>query len=200
MVAMWPDIDGKRVLDAGCGPGAYHQLLAERGASVTSVDANDRMLELASQRLGEKADLRLMDLSRPLAFSDEAFDFINAPLCLDYLEDWDAVFGEFHRILRPGGLVQFSCGHPAFEVEYYKSKKYFEVEQVECTWTGFGKNVRMPSFRRSLQAMLSAPINAGLGIAKVIEPLPTADFENADPVRYARLCHRPAFICIQVSK
>ncbi len=200
MVGMWPDLDGKQVLDAGCGPGVYHGLLKERGALVTSVDASDRMLELARERLGTAADLRNIDLSQPLPFASESFDFVNAPLCLDYVEDWDSVFREFHRILRPTGQVQFSCGHPAFEVEYYKSNRYFDVEQVECTWTGFGKAVVMPSYRRSLQAMLNSPINQGFRIEQVHEPLPTEDFQRSDPVRYARLLHRPAFICIQATR
>ncbi|GAB5406497.1 MAG: class I SAM-dependent methyltransferase [Aureliella sp.] len=200
MVEMWPDLTGKRVLDAGCGPGAYHALLKQRGAEVISVDASDRMLELARERLGNDADLRRMDLSKPLPFDDDSFDFVNAPLCMDYIEDWTSVFTEFRRVLAANGAVQFSCGHPAFEVEYYKSNRYFEVEQVECTWTGFGKAVVMPSYRRSLQAMFSAPIEAGLRVTQVVEPLPTDDFQRADPVRYARLLHRPAFICIQATK
>lgn len=47
MMARWPDLHSQRVLDAGCGPGLYAQLLLERGAIVTAVDVSDRMLELA---------------------------------------------------------------------------------------------------------------------------------------------------------
>ena len=198
MIAMWPDLRGQRVLDAGCGPGVYAEILLNRGAAVTAIDMSDRMLALARKRLGPVADLRLVDLSQPLEmFSDNAFDFVNAPLCLDYIEDWRPVFTEFRRILRPAGRVQFSCGHPAFDAEYYNTSNYFSVEQVECLWKGFGKRVVMPSFRRSLQEILSPLIEAGFQIQQVIEPLPTKEFKQADPMKYASLQHRPAFICVQ---
>lgn len=199
MLAMWPDLRGKRVLDAGCGPGAYSEMLAARGARVTGIDVSERMLAFASQRLGNRVDLRLVDISQPMPiFQDDEFDFINAPLCLDYVENWRSVFQEFHRILKPNCLLQFSCGHPAFDADFYRSNQYFSIEQVACEWTGFGKSVVMPSYRRSLQEVLMPAIETGFDITKVIEPLPTDDFRRADPIRYQQLQHRPAFLCVQV--
>ncbi|MFO1066657.1 MAG: class I SAM-dependent methyltransferase [Pirellulales bacterium] len=201
MTDMWPDLSGRRVLDAGCGPGVYSELMSARGATVTSVDMSERMLEEARRRLGPDADLRMVDLSQPLSMFDGGeFDLIHASLCLDYIEDWKAVFRELHRILKPEGIVQFSCGHPAFDAEYYKTEKYFSVEQVECMWTGFGIKVTMPSYRRSLSEMLTPPIQAGFRITQVIEPLPTAEFQRTDPIRYQQLMRRPAFLCVQVQK
>jgi len=201
MIAMWPDVRGKRVLDAGCGPGVYTEILLRRGANVTAIDVSERMLELARKRLGPEADLRLADMSQRLdLFSNEVFDFVNAPLCLDYIEDWRLLFSEFRRILRPNGTFQFSCGHPAFDAEYYASNNYFSVEQVECTWKGFGKNIVMPSFRRSLQEIMMPLIDTGFSIQKVVEPLPTEAFRKSDPQRFASLMHRPGFLCIQAKR
>jgi ubiquinone/menaquinone biosynthesis C-methylase UbiE len=198
MVAMWPELSGKRVLDAGCGPGLYAELLLKRGAQVTAIDASDRMVEIAKERLGSTVDVRLIDMSKPLnEFREQEFDFVNAPLCLDYIADWRALFKEFHRILKPTGSVQFSCGHPAFDAEYFKTNNYFSIEQVQCTWTGFGKTVVMPSVRRSLQEVLMPVIEAGFTIQQVVEPLPTEQFRYADPRKFASLMHRPAFLCLQ---
>jgi SAM-dependent methyltransferase len=159
------------------------------------------MLGLARKRLGPDADLRLMDLSQPLKpFAIDSFDFINAPLCLDYIQDWRSLFSEFRRILRPDGGLQFSCGHPAFDADYYATTNYFSVEQVQCTWRGFGKRVVMPSFRRSLQEILMPLIESGFRIQQVIEPQPTEDFQKADPKRFTSLMHRPGFLCIQATK
>lgn len=201
MISMWPDLRGKRVLDAGCGPGVYAELLLQRGALVTSIDVSDRMLELARKRLGPTADLQLVDMSQPLEmFPSGTFDFINAPLCLDYIEDWRAVFSEFNRILKCEGQLQFSCGHPAFDAEYFNTNCYFSVEKVACTWKGFGKQVVMPSFRRSLQEIMMPLVESGFIIQQVTEPLPTEDFRIADPKRYATLMHRPGFLCVQASR
>ena len=206
MLSMLPDIEGKKVLDAGCGPGAYAQTLAERGAAVVACDASERMLELAAERIGKfdfpnAPELRKLDLTQPLSmFSNEEFDVVNAPLCLDYIADWKSLFKEFYRILVPGGWFLFSCGHPAFDADYFDTKAYFSVESVECTWSGFGVQVVMPSYRRSLEEVLMPVMDANFQLEKVHEPLPTDEFKTADPVRYARLMHRPGFLCVRSLK
>ena len=44
MMEMWPDLEGQRVLDAGCGPGLYTEKLLERRANVTAFDFSERMI------------------------------------------------------------------------------------------------------------------------------------------------------------
>lgn len=201
MLSLLPDIQGQKVLDAGCGPGAYAEELVARGATVVGCDISERMLQLAQERLKGTVDLLLVDLTQPLTmFAAEEFDVINSPLCLDYIEDWQSLFGEFRRVLKPDGVLLFSCGHPAFDAEYFETKDYFSVERVECTWTGFGNKVLMPSFRRSLEEIIMPVINAGFLIDKVHEPRPTDDFKKADPRRYKSLMHRPGFLCVRARK
>jgi SAM-dependent methyltransferase len=205
MLSLMPELDGRKVLDAGCGPGAYAEQLVARGAQVLAIDVSERMLELAEKRLQQaikkgQVELRVADLTQPLKLADEEFDFVNAPLCLDYVEDWQKLFCDFLRILKPGGLFLFSCGHPSFDAEYYETSKYFSVEQVECTWKGFNKHVRMPSYRRSLEEVLMPVIKAGFLLDKVHEPLPTEEFRSTDPIRYRNLTHRPGFLCVRARK
>ena len=198
MMEMWPDLEGQRVLDAGCGPGLYTEKLLERRANVTAFDFSERMIGQARKRVGEHADLRLVDMTQPLeVFHRNQFDFINAPLCIDYVKDWRSLFKEFKRILKPGGLFQFSCGHPAFDAQYYNTSKYFDVEHVECTWTGFGIEVVMPSYRRPLQEIIMPLIDNDFQVRQVVEPLPTAEFKKNDFLRSLSLVRRPAFLCIQ---
>ncbi|HEX9743905.1 MAG TPA: methyltransferase domain-containing protein [bacterium] len=40
--SLLPDISGKKVLDAGCGPGAYAEKLLELGAEVTCIDSSTK--------------------------------------------------------------------------------------------------------------------------------------------------------------
>ena len=133
-------------------------------------------------------------------FADSSFDVVNAPLCLDYIEDWRSLFKEFLRVLLPGGTFLFSCGHPDFDAEYYKTAAYFEVERVECEWIGFEKKVTMPSFRRPLEEVIMPVIDAGFTLTRVHEPLPTDEFRKSDFFRYKKLMHRPGFICVVAMK
>lgn len=201
MMEMWPDLRGLRVLDAGCGPGAYAAELKQRGADVTSIDISERMIELARERLGPEADLRLVDMTQPLSmFGDQEFDFINAPLCLDYIENWRTLFAEFARIVKPDARFQYSCGHPSFDAEYFDTDDYFSIEYVECTWTGFGKPIVMPSFRRSLEEVIMPLLETGFCLERILEPIPTKKFQKADPKRYQALMHRPSFICVSARR
>jgi len=201
VMGLWPNLKGKRVLDAGCGPGVYAEAILKRGGEVVAIDISDRMLAHARERLHGRAEVRKVDMEQPLGmFSAGDFDMVNAPLCLDYIRDWDKLFAEFFRVLKPGGVFVVSTGHPSFDAEYYRSKKYFEVEPVESDWNGFGIKVRMPSYRRSIEKHLMAFIGAGFVFEKIVEPLPTADFRRTDPRNYAKLMHRPGFICVRAGK
>ena len=49
MLSLIGDVNGKKVLDAGCGYGYYSVLLAKRGATVTGIDISERMIKLAKK-------------------------------------------------------------------------------------------------------------------------------------------------------
>ena len=67
MLELCGDVRGLRVLDVGCGPGLYAEKLVERGAQeVTGVDASSTMIELARERVSERATFRMHDLESPL--------------------------------------------------------------------------------------------------------------------------------------
>jgi SAM-dependent methyltransferase len=88
MVDLAGDVDGHRILDAGCGSGPLSAALRAKGAVMTGFDSSPAMIELARRRLGADAALRVADLSRPLPFADGAFDDVVASLVLHYLPDW----------------------------------------------------------------------------------------------------------------
>ena len=200
VISLWHDVKNREVLDAGCGPGVYAEELVKRGARVTAGDIAPRMREIAKQRLGATARVVELDLSERLPFEDAAFDVVNAPLCLDYIRDWDHAFTEFKRVLKRGGYVVMSAMHPLFDAEYYRSERYFEIEAVSGPWKGFGETFVMNSYRRPMSEFINAPLRAGLVLDKLLEPLPTAEFRDADPRRHAELVRRPAFLMMRLRK
>jgi SAM-dependent methyltransferase len=201
-LSLLPEVRGKRVLDAGCGPGVYSALLIERGAEVVAVDASAKMVELAKQRLGRAADIRQADLSEPLDFlGDASFDIVLSPLVMDYIEDWGGPLSEFHRILRPEGHFVFSVSHPLFDYTYFKSNNYYETERVSSEWRGFKPvRVHVPSFRRPLSAIFNTVMESGFGLERVLEPKPTDEFKEADPKHYEELSRQPCFLCVRAKK
>ena len=202
VLSLLPDVTGKRVLDAGCGPGAYAEWLLDHGAQVVAVDANEKMLAHARERTGDRAEFHLANLNAPLDFlANASFDLVICPLVLDYIRDWTPLFREFHRLLRPGGVLVFSHGHPASEFfHYYADGNYHEVEQVSWEWTGFGTVVTMPSYRRPLAAVFNPLIDAGFVLDRVLEPRPIEAFREADREHYDQLMRQPGFLCIRAVK
>lgn len=196
------NVNGLHVLDAGCGTGLNTQWFLERGAKVVGVDASPAMLRHGQARTGRRADLHLHDLRQPLTFLDDGtFDLVFSSLVVHYIEDWAALFAEFRRVLRPGGLFIFSTGHPFEEFRMFEDAQYFETELRSWPWRSFGgEPVVMPFYRRPLSAMTETLWQAGFVIERLIEPLPTEDFKNADPEGYARLNQFPAFMCIRARK
>ena len=201
-LSLLPEVAGKKVLDAGCGPGVYSEWLIKRGAEVVAVDASARMIALVTRRLKRTTDIWEADLSQPLTFLDSSsFDVVLSPLVLNYIEDWTIPLAEFHRVLRPGGYFVFSVSHPFSDYTYFKSNNYFETELVGSEWRGFETmKVYMPSFRRSLQATINPLIEARFRVEKILEPKPTEEFKEADPETYQELMQQPVFLCIRARK
>jgi 2-polyprenyl-3-methyl-5-hydroxy-6-metoxy-1,4-benzoquinol methylase len=81
------DIEGKKILEVGCGPGIYSIRLAQQGAIVTAIDYSQTMLDIASANaitsnvsihfvLGDFFDFH----------SDDKFDYVFATGVIDYIQ------------------------------------------------------------------------------------------------------------------
>ncbi len=158
-LSLLSDVKNKRALDVGCGPGFYAEWLTNQGAQVVAFDANEKMVRLARERLGERVRIELADLEQPLSFaSDCSFDIVLAPLVLDYVEDWGLVFGEFHRVLDHGGYLVFSSDHPFVRYDNDpETYDYFKIDLVEYVWTGFGFPVNVPYYSCPLGLAITPP-------------------------------------------
>jgi SAM-dependent methyltransferase len=201
-LSLLPDVSGKRVLDAGCGPGVYAEWLVGHGADVVAFDANEKMVALSKQRLGEKVQVLQANLESPLDFlADASFDLIVSPLVMDYVKDWEPVFLEFHRVLKAGGCLVFSIEHPYMKyATHHLMSNYFKVERVEYVWRGFGEPVTVPSYRRPLSTVINTLLKAGFILEQILEPLPTEEFLEKDPEDYEELMRSPGFMCLSAVK
>lgn len=195
MLAMLPPVDGRDVLDAGCGSGLYCGLLLDRGARVTGVDESAAMLAHARRRLaGREVELRVADLRNPLPFADASFDGIVSALVLHYVRDWSVPLAEFRRVLRPDGWLLFSTGHPAADMVHYQPARYLEVQAQEdvIKWAG-----RVHFYRRPMSRIVNDLVEAGFVIERMEEPEPTDAFRQLKPERYERILRQPEFLLIR---
>ena len=193
MIDLACDVEGRRVLDAGCGSGLLSAALRARGATVTAFDSSSAMANLARQKLGEDADVRVADLSQPLPYGDDEFDDVVASLALHYLQDWRPPLAEFRRVLRPDGRLILSVNHPSAYKMNYPSADYFAVTEYSEDYTFNGQDAQLTLWHRPLHAMTDAFTEAGFRISILSEPPYATDTPRE--LLPPNLGDRTAFVC-----
>jgi glycosyltransferase involved in cell wall biosynthesis/SAM-dependent methyltransferase len=107
------ELDGKDVLEIGCGTGVHARLLAEAGARVTAIDLTPTAVELTRRRLElHGLDARVLEAdAERLPFADGSFDFAWSWGVIHHSADTERVVAEIARVLRPGGRVALMVYH-----------------------------------------------------------------------------------------
>ena len=104
-------IQGKRVLDVGCGGGILSESMAARGAEVTGIDMGEAPLEVARLHLletGEHVDYRQIPVEQLAVEQPGEFDVVTCMEMLEHVPDPSSVVNACARLARPGGYVFFS--------------------------------------------------------------------------------------------
>lgn len=99
------------IADVGCGTGLGAQALKRRfkRAEVLALDLALPMLQQARRQRSWWRPYRLVQAdARALPLADGSVDLIFSSLCLQWCEDLPAVFAEWARLLRPGGVLLFA--------------------------------------------------------------------------------------------
>ena len=109
-----PDLEGKCVLDIGCGTGRVTRILAERNAArITAVDFSINMLVQARKQLrgSDRTQLAAAE-ALALPFANESFDLVTCSLMISHVEALQRFVAELARVARPGSHLLISEFHP----------------------------------------------------------------------------------------
>ncbi|MFX1576958.1 MAG: class I SAM-dependent methyltransferase [Promethearchaeota archaeon] len=126
------------VLDAGCGAGIpVAQYLVSKGFQVIGIDIAPGMLELARQQVPEGTFIE-GDMTQ-LTFPDNSFDGIVSTFAIIHVprDLHSAVYQNFYRVLKPGGILFFSTGPTEWEGtdEYLGTTMYWSHYDAETSLT-----------------------------------------------------------------
>jgi 2-polyprenyl-3-methyl-5-hydroxy-6-metoxy-1,4-benzoquinol methylase len=210
LLALLPDVNGRRVLDLGCGAGQLAHYLATRGAAeVIGVDVSERMLELArTQWAHPRVSYQRISIEEA-SFAPARFDLVVSVLALHYVDDYRRLVARIAEWLVPGGVVVYSTEHPIFTARLpddgwvrgeagrrrWALNDYTHEGVRDETW--FVPGVR--KVHRTLATLMNGLTDAGLVIERVVEPMPSEEWLGRHPSMRDEW-RRPMFLLVGARK
>ena len=105
-------VDGKRVVDVGCGGGILAEAMARRGAAVTGIDLAAKPLGVARLHAMEagvdRLDYREISAEALAAEQPGGFDIVTCMEMLEHVPDPSSTVRACATLAKPGGWVFFS--------------------------------------------------------------------------------------------
>ncbi len=115
------NVQGKTVLDHGCGTGLLGAIAKKQGASVQGIDISETLVAIAQKDFpAQHADIH------QLPFADSQFDVVLSMLVLHIVEDITTPLMEIHRVLKKGGMLILGIVHPFSEKWDLKTHKPYQ--------------------------------------------------------------------------
>lgn len=202
LISLLPNLQGKSVLDLGCGPGGYFEFfLNEKCSHITAIDISQPMVEIVKERYGPNINIYKQNLNMGIPKEkDSIYDLVVSALTIHYIKDIFFLFKEVHRVLKKTGLFVFSTHHPFLDFSYSKSGDYFNTERLTQTWQTIGKPVKVSFYRRPLSSTFKALTEAGFYITCISEGNPTRKLQSISAEDYKRLTTKPLFLFVRCQK
>lgn len=197
---MLPDLQGKSVLDFGCGAGGMSKYFVEKGAcKVLALDISKNMIAHAKEINNDnKIQYKVMEMEN-ISKIKEKFDVVFSSLAFHYVEDFEKLMKDISNLLKPNGVLLFSQEHP-FETAIILQrdmKRYVEINDKRyfllSDYNNMGErflnwNVDgVIKYHRNFSCVVNSVIKAGLNIVEIQEsqPLPQA-IEKVEKYKYQK--------------
>lgn len=184
------DVNGKTVLELGCGGGQWALRLARQGARVVGQDIADAQIEYANKQVAEaqipapgSAEFRQGNAEDLSEWADGTFDIVFSNFGAVGFVDIQLCFKEVARVLKPGGLFAYSWLSPFFDCLADDGSNQLEVVRpyfdrspmtAESTWPDGTQTVYV-QFHHTFGDWHAALSEAGLLVTRIIELEPQRD-------------------------
>lgn len=216
----WCDpVEGRDVLDLGCGEGYVARRLEQRGAgSVLGIDVSAEMIHKARQAEVEgfsRIRYEVGDAARLEGLADGSFDLVVAVFLFNYVDRTTtaSIMRQVARVLRPGGRFVFSVPHPSLpflrgeEPPFYFERRglgYFSAKDTTLEgriWRRDGESVPVRCVHKTLQDYFECLREAGfLSLPDLAELRVTEEHLGLDPKFFEPLRDQPLHLAFRTHK
>jgi 2-polyprenyl-3-methyl-5-hydroxy-6-metoxy-1,4-benzoquinol methylase len=112
-----------KILDLGCGPGTFSNLLDKKGFEVYGVDYSPSMIEIAKQRtINQKINFQVANIYS-LPFEKHFFDIVICFGIFQHLEKPKEAIQEIKRVLKKKGLAIITTLNKFSLPSFFKKEK-----------------------------------------------------------------------------
>ncbi|WP_419958895.1 class I SAM-dependent methyltransferase [Psychrobacillus sp. BM2] len=204
-----PSLDGKNILDLGCGAGDFAKYCIENGASkVVGIDISKNMIEYANKENNHEKINYICTSIEDLDLQNHKFDLIVSSLAVHYIADYSATIEKVTSLLNKNGEFIFSTEHPIVTARKKMSNWVDDNEGNRLHWALDNYQEEgeqhwyidgVIKYHRTISTLINTLINKGLVLEKIIEPqsIPTGLEKMPKLINEKR---RPSFIVIKAKK
>lgn len=210
--SMLPDLNGRTVLDLGCGCGGMSKYFVEKGAKrVLAVDISKNMLKVAKkQNNSEKIEYRCLAME-DISSIKEKFDVVFSSLAFHYVEDFQKLMQDISNLLNPNGILLFSQEHPVTTAIVLQKdmKRYVEINDKRyfllSDYNNNGERMLdwnvdgVIKYHRNFSSVCNGVIKAGLSLVEIKESQPS-DEATAKVEKYKYQKDRSYFLFVKAKK
>ena len=211
LFSLLPALDGKKILDLGCGYGENCISFSKMGANkVVGIDISEKMLNAAKKNNYSK-DIKYLQMPmEDISRLNEKFDVVVSSLAVHYIADFNILIQNIYNILYDDGVLIFSQEHPLTtapiagakwirddngNIDHYYLVDYSRSGQRNVNWLVND----VIKYHRTFSEIMNSLISNGFTIQNVLEPLPTEDIVQKNK-RYMNDFHKPDFLLIKAKK
>ena len=104
-------LNGKKILDVGCGGGILSEYLAREGAEVIGIDASAELIKIATEHANQSRlaiDYRETTIEAFATTHSQSFDIVTCMEMLEHVPDPQSIIRGISACLRPSGSAFFS--------------------------------------------------------------------------------------------
>ena len=172
------NLEGKRVLELGCGGAQCSIAFAKQGAHAIGVDFSSEQLAFAKRlcdKEGVKVELHEGDLADLAFVRADSIDLVFSAYAFGYVEDLNRVFRQVHRVLKTESPLVFSVPHPAYDMidddaedPLLIRRSYFDRSAIDYEFGG----IPFTDYHHTVSDLFTGLARTNFRVDTILEPEP----------------------------